>query len=1406
MRSAPPYVSGYAVSCLSLRLRRALMAGVALALGALAPEAADTNVFAQRGYYITFMRMPTFGLAEWQRAADLMREDGANLLLLWVGGAFRSAKFPITWKYNEEHLNVRQDFVRELIDHAHARGIRVLLGFTPFGYDGVNQYPLEHPELQARQRSGEPVGEFGIHAWGHNLCPARAESQRFMLEYAREMSFDFYPNADGLMVESSDYAVCHCPECGDRFFDHEFRFVEQISREWWARKPGATIVVYPHYFSGAPVPGLDARSASHPFDPRWTLFFTPHSTRLDTNLLRQAKSSLYWSDAPALGGPEQIRAGAQFAKRYGFTGYVPSLEAYSYVATRPEEGQAYLVGRRQVPLGYGWLPVGQLPYGELPQRINRLAYREFSRAPDLPMDEFNRRLGQALFGNAATPQQISDALELHRVFGMEHSWSQAAPLAAPERVRAMKQRGELTPARLRAYRQALAGVRDIAARQREATGTVAREMRRIAAWVLAQWEGENASLLDLPESQLQVRMSWGHQSAAGTAFYVKFLADEAAIGAAAPLELEAGDGFRDGAWQTHAGAGEVDGISLTLRYAEEPVKPITNLHSIWAHLLANADADTARRLQLDPGCRPDKRKLTVQMDPEGTRGFSVTVDQLLTNRVFWAPALDVFLCAGEPPVSFAAHQRALQPFAGQRVLDQVEREPEAAYEQFASKWEDMGSPAYRNPAAPPPGHIVCVSWEGALHKFGIDRGAGVWNDLGNEDRFRFWFDFGELAELTPQTWRGQRLAQGLPVITTTIEKEGVRYEVEQFAHPLDGPPPERRGDLPMVLFQKVRLRSLSGEAKSVALRLTHQRLLPTAPPTSVQLVTNGAAWLLEDVAARRALLCLEGAGLSLQSFSAQGAGTITNTIVAAIVAPAGGALEFVVKLPSPVVSAADRAKLVALDYGACRAETLAFWSERLAEGAQFVVPEDAVNELFRASLWHALRLPRRHGGAGADVTSDLPYSNFAYDQTGTPWPVNQSVYVDYMIYDLRGYHDVAAEELALMFRQNQEPNGHIKGVANWGVYTPGLIYAVAQHYLLSGDRAGLEALLPQTLKALHWCLAEMRQAAAQTGPARGLILAPLNDLSHEARAWAFNQAYFFAGVDLLGRALADIGHPRAAECRAAASAMRAAVERGFAQAATAAPLVQLRDHTWTPFVPGDALTPRRLLEVWYPTDVDTGPLHLARLQALDPNGPLTASLLHDHEDNLYFKGWGMANEPVYNPQATVYLLRDEAKPAIRAFYSMMACAFSHSVFEPVEHRWGWGQYFGPPSTDGAWFELYRRLLIQERDDGTLLLLPATPRKWLEEGKQIRVARAPTYYGPLSFTVQSEAGAAGLGATVAVPNRQRPKELLVRLRHPRGLPLRSVTVNGEGWREFDTAKEWVRVPNPSAASYTIRARY
>ena len=245
-------------------------------------------------------------------------------------------------------------------------------------------------------------------------------------------------------------------------------------------------------------------------------------------------------------------------------------------------------------------------------------------------------------------------------------------------------------------------------------------------------------------------------------FLIRLLASEGAVEDLAAEGLEDGEAIAAGTVQTHAGGGDVDGLKFTLRFPNKPVAAITNMHSIWSYLLANADADTARRLKLDPGNRPDNRKLTILMDHQGTRGFSVTVDQLLTNKVLWVPDLDIFLSAGESQVSYSRHQSELAAWSGRRMLDRVEREPEASYEQFTRCWEDMGSPSYRNPAERPPGHIVCLSWDSSVRKFGIDRGAGVHSDLGNPDHFHFWFDFGELyselARIVEGTEADRRIA------------------------------------------------------------------------------------------------------------------------------------------------------------------------------------------------------------------------------------------------------------------------------------------------------------------------------------------------------------------------------------------------------------------------------------------------------------------------------------------------------------------------------------------------------------------------------------------------------------------------------------------------------------------------
>ena len=78
-----------------------------------------------------------------------------------------------------------------------------------------------------------------------------------------------------------------------------------------------------------------------------------------------------------------------------------------------------------------------------------------------------------------------------------------------------------------------------------------------------------------------------------------------------------------------------------------------------------------------------------------------------------------------------------------------------------------------------------------------------------------------------------------------------------------------------------------------------------------------------------------------------------------------------------------------------------------------------------------------------------------------------------------------------------------------------MIYAVAQNYLLSGDQAAFDRLLPQTLRALDWCLEQLMQNATREAPSRGLFRAPLNDLTGDG-FWAFNQAYMYAALESSG--------------------------------------------------------------------------------------------------------------------------------------------------------------------------------------------------------------------------------------------------------------------------------------------------
>ena len=882
-----------------------------------------------------------------------------------------------------------------------------------------------------------------------------------------------------------------------------------------------------------------------------------------------------------------------------------------------------------------------------------------------------------------------------------------------------------------------------------------------------------------PREQMNVCISFGHRSSPRAEVTPRLVAGSPGLEVAAETKT------------LLVGEGAVGSVTGRLTWPK-PSEPLRKPHEIWSYLLQHGQPGQIARLQDDPGLTPASPVLTVLTAADGTRGFSIGIEPLLRHGAMWLPEHDAFVTRADTPVDFAAHLGSLR---GERVLDRVKREPEATLADYQAKWEDIGDPerwkaSWQTRWLGTVGHLVgTVARHGSLYKFGVDRWAGVRPDFASPHKFRF-------DLLWPGgKWAGQRIVNGLPVIVTRWEGESQRGEVEQFAAPLGDAPPGRRGDIASVFFTKL---MISGPGPvSLGFRLAtehkerHSELREVAGRSCVVDRETGGVWLMIE----------PDAGLEVRLRAAITDDTDPRVEMDCVGRLAAGETRSVVfKLAAPVVAAEAASELAALEFGPARAATERYWEDWLGLGARFQVPEQAVNDLFRANLWHALMLPRFRD----DGRIDLPYSNFAYGQANADWPINQAVYVDYMLYGLRGHEAVAEEEFAAMFRSQQKPDGRIGGYAEWGVYSPGMLYAIGQNYLVSRDRASFERLLPPSLKALDWCLAEVARGQASKG-APGLIVAPLNDLTHEARAWAFPNAYFVAGLDVFGRALAAHGHARAGEVRAVAEKMRTDVERAFARASVKSPVVPLADGTWINYVPCDALTPRRLLDQWYPTDVDCGPVHLARLSAIDPRGWLATAMLHDHEDNLFLHQWGAANEPVYNQQATAYLRRDEPEAVIRAFYSMMACAFSHHQLSPLEHRWAWGQYYGPPSTDGAWFELYRNLLLNELGEG-LAIGQAVPRAWLADGQRIVVSGAPTWFGPVNLQFDSAVAKKRIAAKVEFTSDRRPPALRVRFRHPGKARMRAVTVNGRDWKEFDAAKEWVRITSPREKQYHIVARY
>jgi hypothetical protein len=397
--------------------------------------------------------------------------------------------------------------------------------------------------------------------------------------------------------------------------------------------------------------------------------------------------------------------------------------------------------------------------------------------------------------------------------------------------------------------------------------------------------------------------------------------------------------------------------------------------------------------------------------------------------------------------------------------------------------------------------------------------------------------------------------------------------------------------------------------------------------------------------------------------------------------------------------------------------------------------------------------------------------------------------------------------------------GHMDGIHAYG---PGCVgWALTEHYWMTGDREWLKASAPRIQANVEWMLRQRRFLSSMVPGGDRLWCKGLQP-AHQATPdsgglflqWYWSEAYYCASVSRLAATLSAIDRDKGAKLAAEAEAYRkdllAAVERSIALS----PVVQVRDGTYHSVIPFGCYMRGLGTGAWgwqrdgsgghwgpltFETDLSAIPLMSldglfspddARMQGyLDV---LEDRLLvdHPHSQSLPWFLCGWQHQVGIQKTTDAHLVCDDIPVFLRSFlncYAIHIVPNGGYVFN--EHT-----FAGPADKifeEAAFLARFRNLLVME-DGQRLWLARATPRAWLGQDKKIRVKNAPTHCGTVDYEIVSDVDHGKISAMVKMPSRNPAKEVWLRLRHPKSAPIQSVTVNGKDWRDFDPAKEVVKL--------------
>jgi hypothetical protein len=337
-----------------------------------------------------------------------------------------------------------------------------------------------------------------------------------------------------------------------------------------------------------------------------------------------------------------------------------------------------------------------------------------------------------------------------------------------------------------------------------------------------------------------------------------------------------------------------------------------------------------------------------------------------------------------------------------------------------------------------------------------------------------------------------------------------------------------------------------------------------------------------------------------------------------------------------------------------------------------------------------------------------------------------------------------------------------------------------------------------------------------------------------------NDAFAYQSVKMFADVIAAIDPKMSAEYSAEAEAYLKDMLPVMNESIALSPVIKVRDGTYRSFIP-QGFQDRGPLSRSLPEDVDIyshcGIYHTdyARTAAaiepwlrsgvLSVDDPRVDGHFDVAEDVfLWDTPWLRKRKADYNPERDwfdfgwgyqsgwerlpeYYLWKDDVPNFIRSWLNR--CAVDLNFSDNPERVWTFNEHTSHAENDkshgrAVFLSNFRNMLVTEIGDD-LWLARATPRAWLGQGKKIAVRKAPTYFGIVAYEIVSDVDNGKIMATIELPSRTAPKSVWLRFRHSKSLPIKSVTINGEPWKDFDVEKEAI-VLRGLTGKVTVTADY